>query len=101
MNTFLTVLNAFPAILATVQALEVAIPMPKTGQQKLNLILNAATAAWEIREVGEQMTRTNLLAGVEALTNITVSALNSAGVFGTSQSTTSAAPAPATPVSSN
>jgi hypothetical protein len=101
MNTFLTVFNAFPAILETVQALEVAIPMPKAGEQKLNLILNAAGAAWEIGEVGEQMNKSNLLAGVEAMTGIAVAGLNAAGVFGTSQGTAATTVVPATPVSSN
>jgi hypothetical protein len=88
MNTFLAVFNAFPAILATVQAVEVAIPMPKSGQQKLNLVLGAAGTAWELGEVAEQMTKTNMLAAVEAMTNIAVAGLNAAGVF----STTAAAP---------
>jgi hypothetical protein len=103
MNTFLAVFNAFPAILATVQAVEIAIPMPKSGQQKLNLVLGAATTAWEIGAVGEQMNETNMLTAIEAMTNIAVAGLNAAGVFGTSQ------PAPSTgtpaiaaaPVSSN
>jgi hypothetical protein len=103
MNTFITVFNAFPAILATVQALELAIPMPKTGQEKLNLVLGAAATAWELGEVGEQINGTNMLAAVEAMTNIAVAGLNAAGVFGTSQSktTTTATVTPATPVSSN
>jgi hypothetical protein len=103
MNTFLAVFNAFPAILASVQAVEVAIPMPKSGQQKLNLVLGAAGTAWEIGAVGEQMTKGNMLAAVQAMTNITVAGLNAAGVFGSSQSTamapTSSTSAP--PVSSN
>jgi hypothetical protein len=103
MNTFLAVFNAFPAILASVQAVEAAIPMPKSGQQKLNLVLGAATTAWEIGEVGEQMNETNMLAAVGAMTNIAVAGLNAAGVFRTSQPAP-AAGTPATaaaPVSSN
>jgi hypothetical protein len=103
MNTFLAVFNAFPAILASVQAVEAAIPMPKMGQQKLNLVLGAASTAWEIGQVGEQMNESNMLVAVTAMTNLAVAGLNAAGVFGTSQ------PAPATatpattaaPVSSN
>ncbi len=104
MNTFLAVFNAFPAILASVQAVEAAIPLPKSGQQKLNLVLGAATTAWEIGEVGEQMNESNMLAAVTAMTNIAVAGLNAAGVFGTSQPATAAATTPATtaaPVSSN
>jgi hypothetical protein len=103
MNTFLAVFNVFPAILASVEAVEAAIPMPKSGQQKLNLVLGAATTAWEIGAVGEQMNETNMLAAVQTMTNLAVAGLNAAGVFSTSQ------PAPVTgtpattaaPVSSN
>ena len=103
MNTFLAVFNVFPAILASVQAVELAIPVPKSGQQKLNLVLGAATTAWEIGQVAEQMNESNMLAAVTAMTNLAVAGLNAAGVFGSSQ------PAPATatpatmppPVSSN
>jgi hypothetical protein len=95
MKTLLAVFNAFPAILQTVQVVESAIPMPKSGQQKLNLVLGAAGTAWEVGQVGEQINKTNWLSAVEAMTNLTVAGLNAAGVFGTSPETA------ATPVSSN
>jgi hypothetical protein len=108
MNTFLAVFNVFPVILASVQAVEAAIPMPNAGQQKLNLVLGAATTAWEITQVGEQMNESNLLTAVTAMTNLAVAGLNAAGVFGTTQPATAtgtpATPTPATapaPVSSN
>ena len=107
MNTFLAVFNAFPAILASVQAVEAAVPMPKAGQQKLNLVLGAASTAWELGQVGEQINKSNMLAAVVAMTDITVAGLNSAGVFTTtggapaSSVTASASTVPATPVSSN
>jgi hypothetical protein len=97
MKTLLAVFNAFPAILQTVQAVETAIPLPNSGLQKLNLVLNAAGSAWEIGQVGEQINKTNWLSAVEAMTNLAVAGLNAAGVFGTSQS----AAAAATPVSSS
>jgi hypothetical protein len=92
MKTFLAVFNAFPAILQTVQAVEAAIPLPKSGAQKLNLVLGAA---WEVGQVGEQINKTNWLAAVQAITNIAVAGLNAAGVFGTSGNAATA------PVSSN
>jgi hypothetical protein len=95
MKTLLAVFNAFPAILQTVQAVETAIPLPKSGLQKLNLVLNAAGSAWEIGQVGEQINKTSWLSAVEVMTNLAVAGLNAAGVFGTSQSAT------ATPVSSS
>jgi hypothetical protein len=108
MSTFLTIFNAFPAILASVQAVEGAIPMPNAGQQKLNLILSIAGTAWEVGQVGEQINKTNWLTAVQAMTNIAVAGLNAAGVFhngtGAATSPGASAPAPtvpATPVSSN
>ena len=94
MNTFLAIFNAFPAILQTVQAVEVAIPMSNAGQQKMNLVLAAASTAWEIGAIGEQTNKTNVLAAVQAMTNVAVAGLNAAGAFGTSQGSV-AAPAPA------
>jgi hypothetical protein len=95
MKTFLTVFNAFPAIIGAVQAVETAIPMPKSGQQKLNLVLGAAGTAWEMGQIAQQMNKSNWLAAVQAMTNVTVAALNASGVFGTS------AAAGGAPVSSN
>lgn len=92
MNTFLTVFNAFPAIVASVQAVEAAIPLPKAGQQKLNLVLGAATTAYELGQVGEQINKTNWISAVEAMTGITVAGLNAAGVFSTSSAATTASP---------
>jgi hypothetical protein len=99
MNTLLAVFNAFPAILQSVQAVEVAIPIPKSGQQKLNLVLGAAATAWEVGQVAEQINQTNWVSAVEAMTNVAVAGLNAAGVFGTSQ-TTATAPVTSAPVAS-
>jgi hypothetical protein len=97
MNTFLAVFNAFPAILASVQAVEAAIPIPKSGQQKLNLVQGAAMTAWEVGQVAEQMNASNMLAAVTAMTTLAVAGLNAAGVFGTSKTAAVTPP----PVSSN
>jgi len=96
MNTFLAIFNAFPAILQTVQAVEVAIPMSNAGQQKMNLVLAAASTAWEIGAIGEQTNKTNVLAAVQAMTNVAVAGLSTAGVFGT-QPSTAAVAAPVSP----
>ncbi len=106
MNTFLAVFNALPAILQSVQAVEAAIPLPKSGAQKLNLILGAADAAWEVGQVAEQINKTNWISGIQVITDLTVAGLNAAGVFsttgGTAQMTQAIAqPATTAPVSSN
>ncbi len=95
MKTFLTVFNAFPAIIGAVQAVESAIPIPKSGQQKMNLVLGAAGTAWEVGQIAQQINKTNWLAAVQAITNATVAGLNAAGVFTTGQTAGGA------PVSSN
>ena len=98
MKTFLAVFNSLPAILESVQAVEAAIPLPQAGQQKLNLVLNAAAAAWAIGQVAEQqhLSKATTLSSIQAITNVAVASLNSSGVF--TQSTPQTTPAP---VSSN
>jgi hypothetical protein len=99
MNTFLLVFNALPTIIQSVQAVETAIPMPQSGQQKLNLILGAAATAWELGQVVQQLPKSNTVAAVQTITNLTVSSLNAAGVFkhATPAPTTSTPTAAATP----
>ncbi|HEX4134136.1 MAG TPA: hypothetical protein VHY84_05895 [Bryobacteraceae bacterium] len=107
MNTFLQILNALPTIIQSVQAVETAIPLPQSGKQKLDLILGAAGTAWEIGQVGQQISKTNTLQAIETLTNLTVASLNAAGVLKSSTPASVPAPAattasaPATPVSSS
>jgi hypothetical protein len=93
MNTFLQIFNALPTIIQAVQIVESAIPLPQSGQQKMNLILGAAGTAWEMAQVGQELSKTGTLAAVQALTNLTVATLNAAGVF--SHGTPAATPAPA------
>jgi hypothetical protein len=81
MKTFLAVFNALPAILQSVQAVETAIPLPQSGQQKLNLLLGAAGTAWEISQGEQQLSKGSTLAAIEALTTVAVAGLNAAGVF--------------------
>ena len=95
MNTFLAVFNAFPTILGAVQAVEAAVPIPQSGQQKMNLILGAAATAWEISQAQQQLSKNQMLNAVSALANLAVAGLNASGVFHTSN------PVPTAPVSSN
>ena len=95
MNTFLAVFNAFPTILGAVQAVEAAVPIPQSGQQKMNLILGAAAAAWEIGQAQQQLSKNQMLNAVSALANLAVAGLNASGIFQKSN------PAPLAPVSSN
>ena len=91
MKTFLAIFNAYPAILASVQAVEAAVPFPSAGQQKLNMVLGAAASAWEASQIEQQLSKNTTLNAVQAMVNLTVASLNAAGVFKSST----------TPVSSN
>jgi hypothetical protein len=81
MNNFLAVFNAFPAILGAVQAVETAIPLPQSGVTKLNLVLNAAAAAWELSQAQQQLSKNTTLNAISAIAGLAVSELNTAGVF--------------------
>jgi hypothetical protein len=81
MNTFLMVFNALPAIIQSVQAVESAVPLPQAGQHKLDLILGAAGTAWELGQATQQLSKGNTVQAVQAITNMTVATLNTAGVF--------------------
>jgi len=81
MKTFLNILNAIPAVVGAVQTVESALPLPQAGQQKLNLVLGLAGAAFDVAQAGEEISKGQLLSGVQAITTITVAALNAAGVF--------------------
>ncbi|MDQ1469544.1 MAG: hypothetical protein QOJ99_1024 [Bryobacterales bacterium] len=83
MKSFLAVFNAFPSILAAVQAVEAAIPVPSAGKQKLDLILGAAGTAWAITQAEQQLSKNTTLNAVEALVNLSVAGLNAAGAFKT------------------
>lgn len=89
MKTFLNILNSIPSIIGAVQTVESALPLPQAGQQKLNLVLGLAGAAFDVAQAGEEISKGQLLSGVQAITNVTVSALNAAGVFSHSASVSS------------
>jgi len=81
MNTFLLIFNALPAILQSVQAVESAFPMSQAGQQKMNLILGTAEAAWEIGQTGQQLSKTNMVGAIQVIANLAVASLNAVGIF--------------------
>jgi len=81
MKKFLTILNSIPAIIGAVQTVEAALPIPQAGQQKLNLVLGLVGAAFDVAQAGEEISKGQMLSGVEAITTITVAALNAVGVF--------------------
>ena len=81
MNTFLAVFNAFPSILNAVQAVEAAVPISQSGQQKMNLVLGATATAWEMSQIQQQVSKSQMLNAVMAMSNLIVAGLNTSGVF--------------------
>ena len=81
MNTFLAVFNAFPSILNAVQAVEAAVPISQSGQQKMNLVLGATATAWEMSQIQQQFSKSQMLNAVMAMSNLIVASLNASGVF--------------------
>jgi len=47
MNSLLIILKLFPLILAAVQAVEQAIPLPGQGNKKLELVLDVLKSAYD------------------------------------------------------
>ena len=47
MNTLLIILKIFPLVLAAVQAVEQAIPLPGQGNKKLELVLDVLKSAYD------------------------------------------------------
>lgn len=94
MKIFLSLFNMFPAVLNAVVAVESALPVAGAGQQKLNLVLGVAGAAWEASQEQQHVSKNTTLNAINAITLLAVSSLNAAGVFKSSQ------PVLNTPVSS-
>lgn len=95
MKNFLAVFNTLPSVLNAVVAVESAIPVSGAGEQKLNLVLGAAAAAWEASQQQQSLSKDTTLNAISAITLLAVAGLNTAGVFKKS------APVAVTPVSSN
>lgn len=81
MKTFLSIFNAYPAVLQSVQAVEAAVPGHNNGKQKLDMILGAAATAWALSQAEQQFSQGDTLNAIQAMTNLTVAALNATGVF--------------------
>jgi hypothetical protein len=69
----MTVLSLFPAIIAAVRAVELAIPGSGNGKAKLDIILNSVLAIGEAAK--------SMVPVITSVVGIVVSGLNAAGVF--------------------
>lgn len=72
----------FPAILATVQALEAAVPMPAAGKAKLDLVLGMVTDVYSADQtIQKQLPSDQMVSVVTSTVGRIVTALNALGIF--------------------
>jgi hypothetical protein len=82
MATLLAILKLFPVILAAVQALEGAIPLPTAGKAKLDLVLGMVSDVYSAdQSIQKQLPSDPLVALITATINRLVSTLNQLGIF--------------------
>ena len=82
MQSLLAWLKLFPAILASVRALEEAIPLPQVGKAKLDLLLSIIKTAYEAEEtIRKEFPWERLVSIVSSAIKAIVEAFNALGVF--------------------
>lgn len=82
MNTLLLILKIFPLVLAAVQAVEQAIPLPGQGNKKLELVLDVLKAAYDgSADLAKQFSWDKLVAVVVPMIGKIVDLHNALGLF--------------------
>ena len=91
MNTLLIILQLFPLVLAAVQAVEAAIPMPGEGKQKLDLVLDVVKSGFDASAgLAKQFSWEALVGVVVPMIAKIVALHNALGLFKTSAQPTKA-----------
>jgi len=82
MNTLLIILKIFPLVLAAVQAVEQAIPLPGQGNMKLELVLDVLKSAYDgSADLAKQFSWDKLVAVVVPMIAKIVDVHNALGLF--------------------
>lgn len=82
MTTLFAIMNLLPAILAAVQAVETAIPMPGAGKAKLDLVMGMVTDVYAADRQIQKALPSDLLVGIVTSTIArVVAAFNALGLF--------------------
>lgn len=82
MNTLLIILKIFPLVLAAVQAVEQAIPLPGQGNKKLELVLDVLKSAYdESADLTKEFSWDKLVALVVPMIARIVDLHNALGLF--------------------
>jgi hypothetical protein len=91
MNTLLIILKIFPLVLAAVQAIEQAIPLPGQGNKKLELVLDVLKSAYDgSTDLAKQFSWDKLVAIVVPMIAKIVALNNAVGLFQKSAQTNNA-----------
>ena len=91
MNTLLIILRIFPLVLAAVQAVEQAIPLPGQGKKKLDLVLDVVKSGFDASaDLTKQFSWQKLLTVVVPMIAKIVALHNAMGLFKTSAQPTKA-----------
>jgi hypothetical protein len=82
MNALLIILKIFPLVLAVVQAVEQAIPLPGQGNKKLELVLDVLKSAYDgSADLAKQFSFEQLVAVVVPMIARIVDLHNALGLF--------------------
>jgi hypothetical protein len=82
MNTLLIILKIFPLVLAAVQAVEQAIPLPGQGNKKLELVLDVVKSGFDASaDLARQFSWEKLLTVVVPMIARIVDLHNALGLF--------------------
>ena len=82
MNSLLIILKLFPLILAAVQAVEQAVPLPGQGNKKLGLVLDVLKSAYDgSTDLAKQFSWDKLVAVVVPMIAKIVDLHNALGLF--------------------
>ena len=82
MNTLLIILKIFPLVLAAVQAVEQAIPLPGQGNKKLELVLDVVKSGFDAStDLAKQFSYEKLLTVVVPMIARIVDVHNALGLF--------------------
>ena len=82
MATLLLILRLLPTILAVVQAIEVALPIPGAGKAKLDLVMNTISDVYDTEQtIQKELPKDKLFQLVQSLVQRTVGTFNALGTF--------------------
>lgn len=82
MNTLLIILRIFPLVLAAVQAVEQAIPLPGQGNKKLELVLDVVKSGFDASvDLSKSFSWDKLVAVVVPMIGKIVDLHNALGLF--------------------